>query len=69
MSVDADISKSLAEANRHWTAFMATVQIYQSNCQRGDFAAAEAERERAHAAIDSHFDAFAAAGKRVAQSQ
>lgn len=65
MSIDTDIAKSLRDAHRCWELFQSALLVFQANCQRGDFDAAEAEREKMKTALDDYLDHFAAANMRA----
>lgn len=63
----ADIQKGLARAMRAMELFQIGLTVFQANCQRGDFEAAELERMPMIAALESYLDEFAAA-QRIAEA-
>ena len=63
----ADIQNGLARAQRALDHFQLGLTIFQANCQRGDFEAAELERTPMIAALESYLDDFAAA-QRIAEA-
>jgi len=65
LSIDSDVSKSLREATRAWQLFEAGLQAFGAAITRREWAAADAERERIEAALDSYLDALAAANVRI----
>lgn len=65
MSVDSDVSRSLAEAARAFEIFNAGLTGYQADVVRAFWNAAEGERANLHAALDNYLDAFGAAHKRL----
>lgn len=59
----AAVGRSLSAASRAWSDFDATMQIFQANVQRGDIAAAEAERPRLESLLTDYLDHYALAGR------
>lgn len=57
------IRHSLATSARSWDDFLATMNVFQSNVQRRDFEAAEAERLRLQTMLDNYLDHYLLAGK------
>lgn len=53
-----DVQNGLIRASRAMELFQLSLTIFQANCQRGDFIAAEAERIKMQAALDSYLDEF-----------
>lgn len=63
----ADIQNGLVRAQRAMELFQLGLTIFQANCQRGEFEAAELERTPMIAALESYLDEFAAA-QRIAEA-
>lgn len=60
-----DVARSLESANRAYMLYGFAMQVFQANAQRGDFEAAEDEREKMHVLLDGYIDDFMVANKRV----
>lgn len=65
MSLHHDVQQSMYAANRAHELYALAMQVFQANAQRHAFDAAEEEREKMHAYLDSYLDHFLAANKRV----
>lgn len=63
MSINDKIVSALNQANNSWRDFMATINVFNSNIQRGDFKGAEAERLRLHTLVDDYVDQYTIAGQ------
>lgn len=63
----ADIQNGLVRAQRALDHFQLGLTIFQANCQRGEFEAAELERTPMIAALESYLDDFAAV-QRIAEA-
>lgn len=62
---DQDMAESMRIAARSWSAFFASMSVFQGNCQRFNFVDAEKERAGLHELLDCYMDNFAAANRRV----
>jgi hypothetical protein len=59
------VKLELARAQHAMDLFQLALQVFNANCQRFAFEAAEAERENLHAALDANLDAFMAANRKL----
>lgn len=61
----SDIQSAFIRAQRALELFQLSLTVYQAECQRGDFEAAELERLPMISSLESFLDEFATANRTV----
>lgn len=56
-----DVQDRLVRAFRAMELFKLSLTVFNANCERGDFEAAEAERLKMQSALESYLDEFSGA--------